>query len=305
MLSPKAIINKVTPKLSLITLVPPIIGFEDFISVWLYQGEITFMVDVGPASTANALLDILDQHEIDNIDYILLTHIHLDHAGGIGTVTERFPKTPIVCHAMGISHLVDPSRLWEGTLKALGGIGEAYGQIRPVPKDRLIDSAVFISHELKSINTPGHAQHHVSYRFRNFLFPGEAGGVIFQFETGRPYLRPSTPPKLFLKTFLASIDRLISEGSLILCPGHHGFYNDTMKLLRLHRTQLKLWEMVIGEVIQREGESDPTAICMARLLQQDPLLKSLCSAPDAIQKRERFFLSNSIRGFLGDLKRHG
>ncbi len=213
MLSPKAIINKVTPKLSLITLVPPIIGFEDFISVWLYQGEITFMVDVGPVSTANALLDILDQHEIENIDYILLTHLHLDHAGGIGAVTERFPKTPIVCHATGISHLVDPSRLWEGTLKALGSIGEAYGQIQPVPKDRLTDSAVFISHELKSINTPGHAQHHVSYRFRNFLFSGEAGGVIFQFATGRPYLRPSTPPRTPTASPEAALRALLSRSS--------------------------------------------------------------------------------------------
>ena len=122
MLSPQAIIKKVTPQLSLITLVPPIIGFEDFIGVWLYQGETTFIVDVGPSSTANALLDILAQHQIEDLDYILLTHIHLDHAGGIGTVTERFPKTPIVCHARGISHLADPTRLWEGTLKTLGSI---------------------------------------------------------------------------------------------------------------------------------------------------------------------------------------
>jgi glyoxylase-like metal-dependent hydrolase (beta-lactamase superfamily II) len=305
LLSPQAIIKKVTPKLSLITLVPPIIGFEDFIGVWLYQGETTFIVDVGPSSTANALLDILYQHEIENLDYILLTHIHLDHAGGIGAVTERFSKTPIVCHATGISHLVDPTRLWEGTLKTLGSIGEAYGPIQPVPKDRLIDSAAFISHEFKSIDTPGHAQHHVSYRFGDILFTGEAGGVIFQFEKGRPYLRPSTPPKLLLKTFLASIDRLISENPLILCPAHHGFYDKATELLKVHRNQLEQWAKVIREAILRERGSDLITVCLARLLQQDPLLKSLRFASDTIQKRERFFLANSIRGFLGDLKQSG
>lgn len=302
MLSSQAAITEVSRNLSLITLVPPINGFEDFIGVWLYRGSTVFVVDVGPASTAEALLEILDRHQVTNLDYIFLTHIHLDHAGGVGAVAERFPRTPIVCHETAIPHLVNPNRLGEGTVKTLGSIGEAYGPIQPVSRVRLTDAAMLKAPEFESIDTPGHAPHHVSYRFRDILFAGEAGGIVFQFENGPPYQRPSTPPKLRLKVFLASLDRLISRDVSKFCPGHHGFFRNSSGLLKKHRNQLKLWEKVIKETIRQESGDDLADICLSRLLSQDPLMMSLHAAPATIQDRERFFLANSVRGFIEDLQ---
>ncbi len=125
-------IKIISDDLSLITLNPPINGFENFVSAWLYQGEICFLVDVGPASTADGLLNILAEANVVHLDYILLTHIHLDHAGAIGEIAAAFPQTPIVCHPAGIPHLVEPQRLWEGTKKVLGSTANGYGPIRRI-----------------------------------------------------------------------------------------------------------------------------------------------------------------------------
>ena len=101
-------IDQITDDLYLLTLVPPIPGFEAFICSWLYKGDQVFIVDVGPAVTADDLITALQTLDVFGLDYILLTHIHLDHAGGIGEIAQAFPGTPIVCHPAGIPHLIDP-----------------------------------------------------------------------------------------------------------------------------------------------------------------------------------------------------
>ncbi|MBW1892565.1 MAG: MBL fold metallo-hydrolase, partial [Deltaproteobacteria bacterium] len=129
-------ITQFSNNLFLITLPPPIPGFNDFICVWLYKGSISFIVDVGPSVTVPDLIKALNDLDITCLDYIFLTHIHLDHAGGIGEIAEHFSLTPVICHAAAISHLVDPSKLVAGTIKTLGDTGRAYGPIKPVPKNR-------------------------------------------------------------------------------------------------------------------------------------------------------------------------
>jgi glyoxylase-like metal-dependent hydrolase (beta-lactamase superfamily II) len=169
----KARIDQIEEDLSLVTLNPPIDGFEDFISSWLYRGETCFLVDVGPASTADGLIKILDEANVDHLDYILLTHIHLDHAGAIGEIATAFAQTPIICHPAGIPHLVEPARLWEGTKKVLGSKAEGYGPIKAVARQRFVDAGHFESEALVTLITPGHAAHHVSYRTKNYLFAGD------------------------------------------------------------------------------------------------------------------------------------
>ncbi|MCP4694015.1 MAG: MBL fold metallo-hydrolase, partial [Desulfobacterales bacterium] len=98
-------IEMLSDRLGLITLTPPIPGFDDFIAAWLYKGEdATFVVDVGPSATADGLLNALEELGVKRLDYILLTHIHLDHAGAAGEMTRRFPDARIVCHKAGIPH---------------------------------------------------------------------------------------------------------------------------------------------------------------------------------------------------------
>ncbi len=112
-------------KLYLIALTPPLQGFDRFIGTWLYTGPPAFLVDVGPAATSATLLRALGDLGIRHLDYLLLTHIHIDHAGGIGEVATAFPQALVVGHARGLPHLVQPDRLWQNSLKSLGAHGRS------------------------------------------------------------------------------------------------------------------------------------------------------------------------------------
>jgi glyoxylase-like metal-dependent hydrolase (beta-lactamase superfamily II) len=293
--------QKIAEDLFLIPLNPPLIGFSGFISAWLYRGGKTFLVDVGPSTTARDLLRALQTLKIDHLDYILLTHIHLDHAGAIGEIAEVFPQTPVICHNSGISHLSEPSRLWEGTKKVLGSMARSYGPIRAVEASRLMDANQFRAAGVTPIMTPGHAPHHVSYHTEKYLFAGETGGIYVSLPQGKFYLRPATPPRFFLDIALKSIDALIVSQPKKICYSHFGINEDALMLLESHRRQLLLWEALIKDEIQKGSEKDRAAACLERLLKEDPLMASFDQLAPAIQKRERYFLNNSINGYLGYL----
>jgi len=306
-------INKISDSLYQLTLSPPITGFSGFISVWLKTGKPSFIVDVGPSSVAGELINALTDLGVRRLDYILLTHIHVDHAGGIGEISSHFPDTPIVCHSSGIPHLIDPSRLWEGTVKTLGDTGRAYGGIKPVSSERFIETENFSLEAVKPVFTPGHASHHVSFIHENLIFAGEAGGVFTGFPSGDEYLRPATPPRLFLETALESVDTLIAaaldvatasdaEASEIICYGHTGFKNNGVGMLRNHKEQLLFWKKFIGDIFQNSREKDLYKTCLDALLANDPFLKGFEYLSEEAKERERFFLLNSIKGFEGYLK---
>ena len=294
-------INPVSNDLFLITLPPPIPGFDDFIGCWLYRKNISFIVDPGPSVTSKALLRALEELKISRLDYIFLTHIHIDHAGGVGDIAARFPESPIICHKAGIPHLVDPSRLWEGSVKTLGETAKAYGPIKPVSSDRLIQTDQFKSDIITSVFTPGHSPHHVSYLTEKYLFAGEAAGVFLSLDSGREYLRPATPPRFFLEISTDSIDALIEKKPLNICYGHHGIKGNAVEMLNKHRSQLMLWEKIIRKKIQNSNDDFLTS-CFNRLLKEDPLLADYSHMSQPVQKREQGFIINSIKGYEGYLR---
>ena len=114
-------VHHLAPHLFLIVMTPPISGFQQFIGAWLIKGpDATILVDVGPAATVAQLTTMLNELSVGHLDYICLTHIHIDHAGAVGHLADHFPEAVVVCHPAGAAHLVDPERLWQGTVKALG-----------------------------------------------------------------------------------------------------------------------------------------------------------------------------------------
>ncbi|MBU1397958.1 MAG: MBL fold metallo-hydrolase [Proteobacteria bacterium] len=292
-------IQRFTDNLSLITLPPVAPGFQNFIGVWLYKGEKTFIVDVGTSSTSDALMQAIGETGAKHLDYIFLTHIHVDHAGAIGEISGHFPDTPVICHKDGMPHLADPGRLWEGTKKTLGSIATAYGPIKPVPPDRLVDASAFNDGPVIPVITPGHSLHHISYVFRDYLFAGEAGGVCYPLRSGREYMRPATPPKFFLDIAIDSIDDLISKRPEKICYGHLGLKEDAVKMLNQHKEQLYFWENFIRNEITGLGKDDPVSRCMRLLLEKDPLLAGFADMEEDVQEREKIFLLNSIKGFAG------
>jgi len=295
-------VQKIAEDLLLIPLGLPLTGFSEFISAWLYRGKITFLVDVGPSTTAAHLLRVLQELDIDHLDYILLTHIHLDHAGAIGQITDAFPQTPIICHKTGIPHLIEPSQLWEGTKKVLGSIALSYGPIQPVDANRFSDVSQFRAAGVTPIITPGHAPHHVSYQTDNYLFAGETGGIFVALPQRKFYLRPATPPRLFLDIALQSVDALMASQPKTIAYSHFGINDNAPMMLEAHRGQLLLWEALIKDEIQRRAVKDRTAACLKRLLKEDPLMANFDQLAPDIQTREIYFLKNSINGYLGWLK---
>lgn len=295
-------IDKVSDHLFWIILDPPMRGFENFIGTWLYKGDINFIVDVGPSVTAPGLIKALEDLGVAHLDYILLTHIHIDHAGGIGELAQHFTETPIVCHRAGIKHLSDPTRLWEGTIKTLGAIAHGYGHIKGVDEKRFLDAESFKSKEIKCFLTPGHSAHHVSFLSGDYLFAGEAGGVCFSIEPAYEYLRPATPPTFFMETSIKSINTLIAQAPEKICYSHFGIKNDAMGLLSRHKEQLTLWEKIIREELESSPKKDFVSDCLNLLLQEDKNLAGFFALDQPAQERERGFLTNSIRGFVGYLE---
>lgn len=274
-------------------------GFDRFIGSWLCPFDKTIVIDVGPSRSVPKLINSLTARGIQRVDYVLLTHIHMDHAGGLAEFLDHFTMARTVCHSKAISHLVDPSRLWLGSQKTLGDLAEVYGPIKPVKRDRLVPHTEAQAEGIDFIETPGHAAHHLSFIVRGNLFAGEAGGIYATVE-GREYLRPATPPVFDLKQFLESIDRLLSAQDLRMCYAHFGRADRSHPMLKRERAQLLFWEKIIRE---ETAGSDPLLVerCMARILTEDPELRAFQAMAPADQARERLFMGNSIKGYLGFL----
>jgi glyoxylase-like metal-dependent hydrolase (beta-lactamase superfamily II) len=291
--------ERIAEGLDLIRLTPPLEGFSDFIGVWLWHGPPVCLVDVGPAATAEALIRALKNRGIARLDFILLTHIHLDHAGAAGRIASAFPEAEVVCHGSAIAHLVDPARLNAGSLKLLGRIAEGYGPLSAVPAGRLTPAEAFRHPAIQAIPTPGHAPHHVSFLTPEALFAGEACGVWYPLGGGGGYMRPATPPRFFLDVALASIEALLARAPARMAVGHLGLNPDGAGLLREHRAQLLFWEKWIAERLPGFPPEEAPRLCREGLAAEDPRLSGLGRFPGPARDREAYFLTNSILGFIG------
>ena len=284
-------------------------GFRRFISSWLYKSEeLTFLVDPGPLYSIGALTSALKEIGVVNLNYILLTHIHIDHAGGTGKLLTFFPETPVLCHPKGMDHMVNPAKLWEGTVSILGELALAYGEIVPIPRENIFyEEKIPVGEDtIHVVETPGHAPHHVSYIFKHYLFAGEVAGV-HQPLPDRTYMRPATPPKFKLETSLSSLDRVIEKAPDMICFGHYGHHNDALTMLRLAREQLILWTEVLKEH-DAHGVDDGMEHLMERLIKSDTCFANYRYLETDLRKREEYFVINSlrgIRGYLNDLAIRG
>ncbi len=293
---------QITEDLRLIPLPQPMPGFGAFISAWLFTGDAVLLVDVGPSATAPLLIAALRTAGVGTIDAILLTHIHIDHSGGIGEVTKAFPSAPVVCHARAVPHLADPERLWEGSRKTLPDIADVYGPISPVPVERVMVADDIDAWGVVSVPTPGHASHHVSYWKNGLLFAGEAGGVYQALPGGAHYLRPATPPRYNLDVHLESIERLETLQSRRICYGHFGSAEGVKNRLADHRRQLLRWRDLLSDYIGAKTDEANLQKILDHILREDPCMDGWNMLPLDARRRETGFLFNSIRGMLGYLE---
>ncbi len=269
-------------------------GFKNFISSWVLQEENkALLVDVGPASTIPLLEENLKELGVEKVEYVLITHIHIDHAGGLGDFLTIHPEAKVVVSEKGKKHLVNPEALWKGSLKVLGKIAENYGEIKPVKESSFTNKVDFAGYDVEIVETPGHAPHHISFVVDDFLFLGEACGVHQPLKEDY-YMRPATPPKFFFDVYLESIERLKEFGKKKAMFGHFGMRKDCREVLKEAENQIKLWVEVIEEMFGREkGE------IKEELLNRDERFSRYRKLEDDVREREDIFISNAIEGISG------
>ena len=300
--------------LHLIDLDQELVGQRRFISCWaLLTPQLAFVVDPGPPATGERLIAALDGLGCTRLDFILLTHIHLDHAGTTATVLERWPGARVVCHRRARPHLEDPTRLWEGSLAVLGQKARVYGAPLPVPAAALAGYAEAEARGIRVIETPGHAAHHVCFLHGERLFLGEAAGTYATLDRGpdtpEPYLRPATPPAFRLEVAQHSLDRLLAldPAPRELLFAHHGRHTgDARRLLGAARAQLGLWVETCRALAAQAGSCAAGEALMdaiaAELARRDPHYARGVALPADIREREREFTRQSLRGMLGYLE---
>ncbi|MDF1551456.1 MAG: MBL fold metallo-hydrolase [Deferrisomatales bacterium] len=276
---------------------PALEGFREFIGAWIVRGpDSALVVDPGPASTIPVLLDALAAQGVRRLDGVLLTHIHIDHAGGAGLLLERFPAARALCHSKGIPHLVDPEKLWRGSRKLLGKVAEAYGPIAPVPEDRIgfAENSRMGGLTVVAIDTPGHAAHHLCYQVGGVLFAGEVAGIGLDTPEG-PYRRPATPPRFQYEVSRASLEAASAVPAHSVCLGHRGRVEDPAPFFAAARDQLDHWVAVARRHLEA-GSAPWHEAVVAELLATDPMFaRRRTLAPD-IQARESYFTGNALQG---------
>ena len=221
------------------------------------------LVDVGSAATLDTLLAGIRAtgHEPEQIEHILLTHIHLDHAGATGPLLKHAPNAKVYVHHIGAPHLINPEKLISSAARIYGEhMQRLWGEMLPVPQERieLLDegSAVTVGErKMRVLYTPGHAIHHVAYHdaANAAVFPGDAAGVRLE---GVSYVRPPTPPTdLNLEDWSSTIDRLRGLQARSLYLPHFGPTAASEEHFAELDRRLHAWGSIVASGM-REGKSD-------------------------------------------------
>jgi glyoxylase-like metal-dependent hydrolase (beta-lactamase superfamily II) len=231
-------------------------GFTDITAGYLVRGERPCLVETGAATSAAAVVAALDELGVgaDDLATIVVTHIHLDHAGGVGDLAAAFPRAEVVVHEAGARHLADPSRLMASAARVFGPVlDELFGRLRPTDAERirvLVDGDhvdLGGGRRLDSFDSPGHARHHVGLldSLTGDLYTGDAAGVWTP-ETGD--LRPATPPPEFdLDAALGSLERMRERAPSRLLFSHFGPVTDVGTTLDRSVEELRLWVELVRE----------------------------------------------------------
>ncbi len=236
-------------------------GWERVTAGYLLEGPAPVLVETGSQSSVPALLAALAELGLGPGDLagVAVTHIHLDHAGGVGDVARAFPEATVYVHEKGARHLADPARLVDSASRVYGSLLDSlYGRLDPTPAERihvLVDGEevrIGPDRVLTTVDSPGHAKHHLGLHdsLSGVLFAGDAVGVRLP-DAG--ILRPSTPPPDFdLDLAIGSLHRFADRSPSGLALAHYGLLSDPAAILEEAEGTLRRWAGV-AEAAWREG----------------------------------------------------
>jgi glyoxylase-like metal-dependent hydrolase (beta-lactamase superfamily II) len=244
-------------------------GWESAAACYLVEGPAPVLVEAGSQTSAAVVVRALGQHGIGAGDLagIAVTHVHLDHAGGVGDLARAFPGAAVYVHPEGARHLVDPSRLLASAATVYGdALDTLFGRVAPTPPERVraLDDGEQVDlgggRSLTSVHSPGHAKHHLAFHDSGtgVLFVGDAIGVRLP-DAG--FLRPATPPADFdLALALESLRRFAQRSPWALAPTHYGLLpGDARTALSISAQALREWAGV-ATMAWRAGTDVETAL---------------------------------------------
>ncbi len=277
-------------------------GWERVTAGYLIEGDAPVLVETGSQSSVPVLLAQLDRLGVGASDLagVVVTHIHLDHAGGVGDVARAFPKATVYVHPKGARHLADPTRLVDSAARVYGPLLDSlYGRLDPTPVERIHvledGEAIPVSsnRSLIAVDSPGHAKHHVALHdtVSGILFAGDAVGVKLP-DAG--VLRPSTPPPDFdLGSALTSLARFAERRPTGLALAHYGLLADPLDVLDEADGTLRKWADV-AEAAFRDGRDIAAALAAE-------FASDLDGVPDV--HREKLEVMNGVHSNAAGLHR--
>ena len=281
----------------LITRIP---GMPTLFSIYIIKETSGVLIEPGPAALIPAIQDAINGLGLGSLEYIIPTHIHLDHAGAVGRLSQLFPQAKVVVHPQGVNHIVDPTRLIQSTRMAFGEDFETiYGEILPVPESRvkIVEDKERLSvdsREVMIIHTPGHAPHHMAVfdiKTRG-LFCGEALGLLYS-DSSEP-LPAVAPPALDVEAYLSSMERLRQLNPRLLFYSHGNSSDEPEKAIpSVIKNTKTVGEAILGAL--KTGETEEAVIR---------------NIGEYIWKRfgvrlEEYDLASNVRGYIHYFKKKG
>ena len=301
-------VTRIEEHIHLIDLEPA--GVEDLIASYVLKGNRVGIIESGPSSTVQNLLSGLKELNVktEDVAYVAVSHIHLDHGGGAGILLKHLPRAKLIVHPRGAPHMVNPEKLWNQATQVLGErITRIYGRPEPVPQERIITAADGMvidlgdDVKLKVVETLGHASHHLSYydKLSDGIFTGDSAGIYVD---KADVVVPTSPPPFRLDIALASIDKMIRLKPKSLYYTHFGKGTDAVERLRMYKEQLKLWARIAKEGIER-GED--LKMISRRIFEND---KAVQKAADFIKDNPVLsvtVLNESVEGVMRFVEKFG
>lgn len=231
-------------------------------SVYLINEEKKALVDTGPSTSVSTVLEGIKEVGVspEEIDYLIVTHIHIDHAGGAGMLVKDMPRARVVVHERGARHVIDPTRLIRSFIATFGeGAMRKQGEIVPVEAARVMavkdGDEVELSEQqtLRFIDAPGHAPHELCiHESRNGgLFSGDAIGLSV---AEHKVLLPATPPPGFdLLLCLDTLQKLMALKATMIYFAHFGASSEVAESIQLNMDKLQNWDSLVSEVVNEHG----------------------------------------------------
>jgi glyoxylase-like metal-dependent hydrolase (beta-lactamase superfamily II) len=275
-------------------------GRERYTATYLLGASEPAIVETGPTTSAEHVITGLEHLGVgpNDLAHILVTHIHLDHAGGVGHLTRVFPNATVWVHERGAPHLQDPARLVASATRLYGEskMSSLFGPVEPVPSERIRiladgDRVRLGDRALDVLDTPGHASHHVALvdSATGAVFTGDALGIHVP---DLRALRPATPPPDFdVELAVRSIQRIreCARPSMVLFS-HFGPVAEVDRICDLAVQRTQSWAEVVREALERTDDLDDIVALL-----QDEARRDVETGAEATIDLERFETLSSVR----------